>query len=608
MYTGFQRMGHIRILSDNVISKIAAGEIVERPSSVVKELIENSMDAGSTSIRVELRQGGKKLIKVSDNGEGMNRDDALLSIERHATSKLKNINDLSTIQTLGFRGEALPSIASVSRLSITTRIRNELVGTIITVMGGTIKSVEETGCAQGTIVELKDLFYNTPPRLKFLKTTETELRNIIDVIQRESLSRPDVRFEVLHEGRALINLPERNSIDERLSEIFPDTDLYEIYAEDEDITVRGYMNGPDESRSTTQRLYTYVNLRAIKDRLLTRIAIESFGRVLEKGRYPQGVLSIQMPICEVDINVHPTKNEVRFRSPRRMGDLIKYAISEMLKSAPWMKDYHKRVENAVYEFHEYRKGYGLRDIEGSSRSQPREKGKYMKGHKYDVSMGAEGAGFVKTEIRGEEEQDREDIFGKKGYFSSLKIVGQVGDLYIVCESRNGITLIDQHAAHERINYERIKESYLNKEKIETQELLIPSTLELSPYESELLKMNLEELGSIGINIEEFGEGAFLVRSIPAIFKNADLKGLIKDMIGEIAATDKEKSLSDRLEHIISTIACHSSIRANDVLNHEQIRALLEDLDYAKYPHSCPHGRPVARELSFTELEKMFKRS
>jgi len=215
---------------------------------------------------------------------------------------------------------------------------------------------------------------------------------------------------------------------------------------------------------------------------------------------------------------------------------------------------------------------------------------------------------VKTEIRGEEEQDREDIFGKKGYFSSLRIVGQVGDLYIVCESRNGITLIDQHAAHERINYERIKESYLNKEKIETQELLIPSTLELSPSESELLKMNLEELGSIGINIEEFGEGAFLVRSIPAIFKNADLKGLIKDMIGEIAATDKEKSLSDRLEHIISTIACHSSIRANDVLNHEQIRALLEDLDYAKYPHSCPHGRPVARELSFTELEKMFKRS
>ncbi|MFQ5787699.1 MAG: DNA mismatch repair endonuclease MutL [Thermodesulfobacteriota bacterium] len=601
-------MGNIRILSENVVSKIAAGEIVERPSSVVKELIENSIDAGSTSIRVELRQGGKKLIKVSDNGEGMNKDDALLSLERHATSKLKNINDLFTIKTLGFRGEALPSIASVSRFSITTRTKDELVGTTINVMGGTIKSVEETGCPHGTIVELRDLFYNTPPRLKFLKTTETELRNIIDVIQREALSRTDVRFEVLNDGRDLINLPQRNSIDERLSEIFPDTNLYKIYAEDEDISVHGYMNGPDESRSTTQRLYTYVNFRAIRDRLLTRIAIESYGRILEKGRYPQGVLSIQIPIREVDVNVHPTKNEVRFRSPRKVGDLIKYAISEMLTSAPWIKDYHKRVEKAVYEFHEFRKGYELRDLKKNKRSESHKEGGYIKDHKYEVSLSSESPSYIETEVNRDKEQDREDIFGNKGYFSSLKIVGQVGDLYIVCESSNGIVLIDQHAAHERINYEKLKESYLNKNKIEIQELLIPTTIELSPYESELLKMNLEDIENIGIKIEEFGEGAFLVRSIPAIFKNTDIKRLIKDMIGEIAATDKEKSLSERIDNIISTIACHSSIRANDVLNHEQIKALLEDLDYAKFPHSCPHGRPIARELSFTELEKMFKRS
>ncbi len=601
-------MGNIRILSDNVVSRIAAGEIVERPSSVVKELIENSIDAGSTSIRVELRGGGKKLIKVSDNGEGMCKDDALLALERHATSKLKNINDLFTIQTLGFRGEALPSIASVSRFSITTRTKEELVGTTINVMGGTIKSVEETGCPPGTIVELRDLFYNTPPRLKFLKTTETELRNIIDVIQRVALSGPNVRFEVLSDGRALINLPERNSIDDRLPEIFPDTDLYKVYAEDEGISVHGYMNGPDESRSTTQRLYTYVNFRAIRDRLLTRIAIESYGRIIEKGRYPQGVLSIRIPIHEVDVNVHPTKNEVRFKSPRRVGDLIKHAISEMLTSAPWIKDYHKRVENAVYEFHEFRKGYELRDFEKDNRSESHGGGKYIEDHKYGFSSGYESPSYIKTEVIRDKEQDREDIFGKKGYFSSLKIVGQVGDLYIVCESNNGIILIDQHAAHERINFEKLKESYLNKNKIEVQELLIPTTLELSPYESELLKMNLEEIEKIGIKIEEFGEGAFLVRSIPAIFKKADLKGLIKDVIGEIAATDKERSLSEKLDNIISTIACHSSIRANDVLDHDQIKALLEGLDYARFPHSCPHGRPVARELSFTELKKMFKRS
>jgi len=406
----------------------------------------------------------------------------------------------------------------------------------------------------------------------------------------------------------LINLPERNSIDDRLPEIFPDTDLYKVYAEDEGISVHGYMNGPDESRSTTQRLYTYVNFRAIRDRLLTRIAIESYGRIIEKGRYPQGVLSIRIPIHEVDVNVHPTKNEVRFKSPRRVGDLIKHAISEMLTSAPWIKDYHKRVENAVYEFHEFRKGYELRDFEKDNRSESHGGGKYIEDHKYGFSLGYESPSNIKTEVIRDKEQDREDIFGKKGYFSSLKIVGQVGDLYIVCESNNGIILIDQHAAHERINFEKLKESYLNKNKSEVQELLIPITLELSPYESELLKMNLEEIEKIGIKIEEFGEGAFLVRSIPAIFKKADLKGLIKDVIGEIAATDKEKSLSEKLDNIISTIACHSSIRANDVLDHDQIKALLEGLDYARFPHSCPHGRPVARELSFTELKKMFKRS
>lgn len=601
-------MGNIRILPDSVVSKIAAGEIVERPSSIVKELVENALDAGSTRINIELGAGGKRFIRVSDNGLGMSRDDALLSLERHATSKLKSIDDLHTISTLGFRGEALPSIAGVSRFSITTRTEGEIVGVRIVVMGGTIKSVQETGCPQGTSVEARDIFYNTPPRLRFMKTTDTELRNVLDVVQRESLSRPYVRFEVSHNGKDIICLPERGSIEDRLPDIFPETALYRVYMEVDGILIHGFMNGPDDSRSTTQRLYIYVNSRAVKDRILTRMAIDSYGTLLEKGKFPQGILSIDLPYQEVDVNVHPTKNEVRFRKSNFIGDSIKAAIFAMLRSAPWIKGYHNRIENAVNRFYEKKRHFETRAVDSDRKAFHRQGVDDQPEHGDMPKLEPDNITFHKRAETRPIKPLTQSALRVEGYFSSLKIVGQIGELYIVCESGEGMILIDQHAAHERLNYEKLKRAQSENGRQERQKLLLPITLELSPYEARIMKEHLEELENLGIEIEEFGKDSFVIRSIASMLETTDIKGLIKDILGEIASMDKEKTLTERLDNIIATIACHSSIRASERLNHQKIIALLGQLDRADFPHSCPHGRPVAREISFEELDRMFKRT
>ncbi len=604
-------MGKIRILSDNLVSKIAAGEIVERPASVVKELVENSIDAGSTLIDIELESGGKRLIRVSDDGEGMTRDESLLSLERHATSKIKDIQDLFSVSSLGFRGEAIPSIASVSRFKITTKAPDEVIGTAIKVEGGVVRSVEETGAPQGTTVEVRNLFYNTPPRLKFMKKTETELSNVLDIVEREALSRPGVGFELKHGGRTLLRLPRRESISERISEIYPRAELYEIEAESGDVRISGYLSSPLDTRSTTQKLYTYVNGRGVRDRFLIRMIIDSYGKMLEKGKFPQGVLFVDMRARDVDVNVHPTKNEVRFQNPRLVGDLIKTSVMRMLENAPWLKSYHQRVENAVKAFSHMKEnvsGYG-----GYNYDKPRELGE----------LDAPDLNLVHSVVRLKDKTDEAlkrdpghsmgaspspGLFGEAGLYSNLKIIGQLGELYIICASKYGMILIDQHAAHERINYERLKNAYTDNNLLDSQELLVPEVLELSPYESDLLTRYRGELDALGLRIEEFGDNSFIIRSVPALLKDSTFSELVKDIVNEIGETGREESLSERIDRVISTMACHSSIRASYGLNIEKMKALLEELDRAEFPHSCPHGRPVARELSYAEIERMFKRT
>ncbi len=609
-------MGKIRILSDNVVSKIAAGEIVERPASVVKELVENSIDAGSRSIKIELESGGKKLIEVSDDGEGMSRDEALLSLERHATSKIKDINDLFSVKSLGFRGEAIPSIASVSRFKITTRISENVIGTMISGDGGKIRKVEETGCPSGTSIQVKNLFYNTPVRLKFMRKIETELSNVLDIVQREAMSRPEISFEITSGGKAVLTLPKRDNLLGRLSDIFPNTELQSIYAEAQGVKVSGFMSSPLDTRSTTHKLFTYINQRAVRDKFLTRIVIDAYGKMLEKRKFPQGAIFIDIPTAEVDVNVHPTKNEVRFRNQRLIADLIRTSILQMLKEAPWIKSYKGRVENSISEFLKEKNAQtnyeNYQHVNRPERTFAEELGDLKIVENYDSPS-------LRDEIRpskhighefriSQNDPPVDGLFESGGLYSSLRIIGQIRELYIVCASDNGMVLVDQHAAHERINYERLKRAYLENKELEVQELLVPEVLEFPPYESSLINKHLGEFESLGLRIEEFGNNSFLIRSVPALLKNVDSTILVKDVVSEIAGDGKEESLSEKIDLVIATMACHSSITAKFELSFEEMKALLEELDRMDFPHSCPHGRPVAQELSYYDIERMFKRT
>ena len=609
-------MGKIRILSDNVVSKIAAGEIVERPSSVVKELVENSIDAGSRSIKITLKSGGKKLIEISDDGHGMKRDEALLSLERHATSKIKDINDLFSVNTLGFRGEAIPSIASVSRFQITTRVNEDVIGTMISVEGGKIRKVEETGCPAGTTIRVKNLFYNTPVRLKFMRTIETELSNVLDIVQREAMSRPEIGFEVATGEKTLINLPKREKLIDRLYDIFPNTQLENIYVEAQGVAVSGFMSSPLDTRSTTHKLFTYINKRAVRDKFLTRIVIDAYGKMLEKRKFPQGAIFLNIPTPEVDVNVHPTKNEVRFRNQRLIAELIRSAIHKMLKDAPWIKSYQARAGNTIKNFSENTEtGTQYSNLQNTNRKE-----RTFSEENINIQRPSSGstvqfedqiaqAQHIGHEFRLSDDKDREEtIFEKGGLYSNLKIIGQIKELYIVCASQNGMVLVDQHAAHERINYEKLKRAYLEKKGLEVQELLVPQVVELPPYESSLIKRHTGDFEALGIRIEDFGDNSFLVRSVPALLKIADCSILVKDVISEIAGGGREESISDKIDLVIATMACHSSIRAKFELSREEMRALLKELDRMEFPHACPHGRPVAQELSYYEIDRMFKRS
>ncbi len=606
-------MGKIRVLSDNLVSKIAAGEIVERPASVVKELVENSIDAGSTSIEIELESGGRRLIRVSDDGEGMTRDEALLSLERHATSKIKDIKDLFSLTSLGFRGEAVPSIASVSRFRMITKTHSDMIGTLLKVDGGVLRGVEEAGAPPGTDIEVKDLFFNTPPRLKFMKRPETELSNVVDIVEREAIPRPGVAFELRSDGRVLLRFPARDTVHERIESVYPGTRLFPVEAGEGAVRVSGFFGSPLEGRSTVRKLYTYVNGRAVKDRFLTRSVIGAYGKMLERGKFPEGVLFVELPPADVDVNVHPTKNEVRFKNPGLIAGLVSSAIGRMLGNAPWLASYGRPsgyVSPGQSPLTRERTSPYAAPWGGSTGGPTPSVHAFNYAH--EESPEAASSEMPRdshpSAVATPDAAPPGRLFSSGGTYSDLKIVGQIGDLYIVCASENGMVIIDQHAAHERINYERIKNAYEKEGRAPSQELLMPKVMELSPYEAELLSGHLASLSALGLRMEPFGEGTYVVRSIPAVLGNADPETIVRDIVGEIAEGDKEESLSGKIDRVISTMACHSSIRASFQLGHEEMKALLVELDRAEFPHACPHGRPVARELSFGEIERMFKRT
>ena len=572
-------------LPDSWAARIAAGEVVERPASVVKELVENALDAGAREISVWVEGSGVSLIRVSDDGEGIAAEDLPIAVERHATSKLKDEADLWRISTLGFRGEALPSIASVSRLEMVSRARQGGVACRLRVEGGKAGEPAAAGHAVGTSVEVRDLFFNTPARRKFLKSPATEMSHICDAVNRMALAYGEVHFRLHHGGRLLCDYPPAAEPQDRLRQVLGREvadGLIAFSRKRGEVSIGGFLSKAPSSFSTTRYLMTYVNSRFVRDRLLTHAVLEGYQTLLMKGRYPAVVLYLKLPFRDVDVNVHPAKHEVRFRRQSEIHEAVAEAVREGLRreaKEPWRLS-ARTVGKPLMAVQEA-------PIPYSSRPHPEDE--------------VEGADRAATQRQAETAR----IHG--GFFSSLEILGQALGCYLVCSSSRGLILIDQHAAHERVAFERMRHQ-LGHGQIERQNLLIPQVLELPVGEAALLEQRLALLDRLGFGVEKFGPNGYAIRTAPALLPAGDYREAIRRMIAEVADVGKSEELREGLEERLATIACHSVIRANRKLGREEIHALLAELDQVDFATQCPHGRPVLIEFTEGQLERMFKRT
>ena len=579
-------MSVIRILPEKVATQIAAGEVIERPASVVRELIDNSIDAGAKKISITIRDGGKTLVRIADDGAGMSRDDLLLCLERHATSKISSVPDLFCIKTLGFRGEALPSISAVSRMVIISRRPEDLIGHRLEVAGGKIKSLEETGAPAGTTVEMRDLFYNTPARKKFLRTPATETDHILDGVARIALPFVAIHFRLDADEKTLLSLPASQDQVTRLSALFGRDvagAMIESAHRKGDIGIRSYVAPAEMSRSRGDRIFVYVNMRNVRDRLLTHAVMEGYGQRLMKGRYPQVVLFIDMDPSLVDVNVHPTKQEVRFRESRLIHETLGSVIDKALGERPYPafgarpepESFPQELPSRLFHMSEPAAAYTW--------EQPERR-----------------AGIVEAAHQETFERPATKLFGEH-----IEIIGQLKNTYILCQTEDGFLMVDQHAAHERVVYEKLRMSAAGG-RAEIQPFLVPPRLEFPPKEARIVSRHREPLSKLGIEIEPFGGSTFLIRSVPAVMVHADWMAFMREL-GPVLEKNADLSREDVLEGLLSVMACHGAIRAGARLSPDEMRHLIGQLNAAQLPTHCPHGRPIFKKFSFYEIEKMFKR-
>ena len=574
----------IQILSDEMASRIAAGEVVERPASVVKELIENSLDAGATQIFISIEKSGTSLIRVSDNGEGMAPEDLNLAVERHATSKLKVDEDLFRIATLGFRGEALPSIGSVSKLQVVSRLPNTPTAQKLCVEGGKKGEMLPTAAAVGTTIEIKEIFFNTPARRKFLKAPATELSHICDAVNRMALAYPGVHFRLEHDGRTVADYVSVNDGQDRLYQVFGREIAEGLAAFDwrqGELAAHGFLSSAPLSFPNARYLYTFVNRRYVRDKVLTHAVLQGYETLLMKGQYPAVVLFLQVPFGEVDVNVHPAKFEVRFRRQSDVHEAVARAIRQALRQEA--------------------KEPGLRS--GAISSSP-----FSGVHEAALSYGP-----ITRTAQNNLAPTYSNVFTlpsraetQEGFYSSMRVLGQILGCYLVCASSQGLALIDQHAAHERVAFEKLRRQ-MDAGEVAMQNLLIPQTVRLSAGEMMLLEQKLDILRRFGFDLEPFGPDAYAIHSVPALLPEGDYSQVVRQMVADLAEVDTSSKLREHLEDRLATIACHSVIRANRMLEMDEMRALLSDLDQIDFATQCPHGRPVLIEISRDELERMFKR-
>ncbi len=590
-------MSNIHVMSESLANKIAAGEVVEKCASVAKELVENSIDAKSTEITIELKESGVKSIKVTDNGIGMDKTDALLCFQSHATSKIKDEDDLFNINTLGFRGEALPSIASVSHVRIETCDGND---SIVYELDGGVKVKEENGIMRiGTSIEVKDLFYNTPARLKYLNSLYTELSNITQVVNRAALSHTDIRFTLINDGKIILKTGGSSNLLKTINDIYGvkiSKKMLLVEGETDDYTIYGYISLPEVTKSNRNHIITIVNGRVVRNSELNKVINDSYHKYKFDNRYPVVVIQIDVDASLTDVNVHPSKMDIKFSNFEDLKDLVSTKIKETLNNhflAPTFDNTIVKGDNIVNKIvidDEIDKKYTeakelVMDFSGSDNLIREEENDYN----YQV-----------TDVENEEEERKID-------FPELYPVGQVLGTYIVCHSEKGMYLMDQHAADERVNYEKYKKAMKNP-KQDIINMLFPINLEYSADEHIIIKNNFDLIRGLGIGIEEFGYNSFIIRSHPIWFKEGLEETFIRNILEKIITMEKHFDLERFNDSISAMMACKASVKAGDTLSIEEMEVLIDKLSKTENPFNCAHGRPTIIHYPKYELDKLFKRA
>jgi DNA mismatch repair protein MutL len=633
-------MGRIRILPEPVANKIAAGEVVERPASVVKELIENSLDAGAGRIRAEIEAGGKKRIHIVDDGCGMGRDDALLAFERHATSKLRSADDLLSIATMGFRGEALPSIAAVSRLTLETRSLEEPSGTRIEFAGGKLLSVEESGLPGGTAITVNGLFYNVPARRKFLRAEATELSHITTLVTHYSLAFPEKSFHLETQTGELIRVSPAGTLRERVFQLFGGEMLEDLVefephmavvpaapadTEEEEgraadpiaLSISGFLSRPQVQKLNRNSLYLFVNRRHIRDRVLLHAIQEAYRNVLPPHCFPVAMLFLEMPHTEVDVNVHPAKTEVRFRRQAFVHDFVRDALREALAVSKPISTFPAGATVAPNVKRDLSRGPAAAPRPPDGEPSPAAGGFRLTERAlppvatplgFDAALGitAEDIARAATPAAGSFFSPGEPEPDAAAELAQLQPLGQIRDSFIVAASPSGLWLIDQHVAHERVLFEQ----FLAKREqgdVETQRLLMPYILRLSPAQQALWAQIAGELAASGFEAEPFGQGTVAIKAVPAGVKSEDIERLLAEIVESL---EKESRLisSERVrEKIAASVACHAAIKINTPLERNKMEWLLAKLAETRLPMSCPHGRPVVLKYGMREILRAFHR-
>ncbi|NLF24891.1 MAG: DNA mismatch repair endonuclease MutL [Deltaproteobacteria bacterium] len=577
----------VRVLSDDLINRISAGEVVDRPVSVVRELVDNAIDAGASEIQVRLEDGGQTLISVSDNGSGMERDDAILALERHATSKLSDPADLVSIATLGFRGEALPSIAAVSKVRLCTRTAQATGGAEIIMEGGRLKDVRSCAAAPGTEITVRSLFFNTPARRKFLKQPATEVQHVKSWLTRAALAWPAIHFRLSSDGREILNLAPRASSIERAKALVRGS-LVCFDKSYGSLGVSGLVGHPGLAQADLSVLVTLVNRRLVSDRLILRAVRDGFGSTLKDREYPVGMISLSLPLDEVDVNVHPQKSEVRYKAERQVFAAVRDTVSQALAdfSAPMPGRHlsYPSVSAGAWQLKERATVSGMAEPTLDGRQAP------AVPLRFDFCAPPESAGLEPHSFR----------------FSELRYIGQALECYLLCEHERNLYVIDMHAAHERANYNMVRRDFAAGQ-LSSQLLLTPLVIDLTEDGLQNCLQHQEVLQRFGFEVEAFGKESLMVRAVPALLTGTDVTGLIKELSGADLSELAEGRISERLDYVAARIACHASVRAGRVLAREEAQALLKKLDDGEYRMACPHGRPVVVQFAEAEVEKWFGR-